>query len=89
MDPEAVGPRGLSWHGHRLLSLLIDFRGREDRVSWWEFYNRLKLTQQEREEDSEVITAASFQGSETVKTSMIHRYHFDPSQPLKLADDGR
>ena len=89
VDPEAVGPRGLSWHGHRLLSLLIDFRGREDRVSWWEFYNRLKLTQQEREEDSEVITAASFQGSETVKTSMIHRYHFDPSQPLKLADDGR
>ena len=89
VEPEAVGPRGLSWHGHRLMSLLIDFRGREDRVSWWEFYNRLKLTQQEREEDSEVITAASFQGSETVKTSMIHRYHFDPSQPLKLVDDGR
>jgi len=89
VEPEAVGPRGLSWHGHRLMSLLIDFRGREDQVSWWEFYNRLKLTQQEREEDSEVITAASFQGSETVKTSMIHRYHFDPSQPLKLVDDGR
>ena len=88
-DPDAIGPRGLSWRAQRLLSLLIDFRGREDRVSWWEFYSRLKLPPQEREEDSEVIAAASFQGCEPVKSSQHHRYRFDPSQPLKLAADGR
>ena len=88
-DVEALGPRGLSWRGQRLLSLLIDFRGREDRVSWWEFYSRLAMPTEEREEDSEVIAAASFQGCETIKTSQHHRYHFDSSQPLKLAGDGR
>jgi uncharacterized protein len=89
-DPEVAGPRGLSWRGQRLLSLLIDFRGREDRVSWWEFYSRLlDMTPEEREEDSEVIAAARFESSEPVKSSQHHRYRFDASQPLKLASDGR
>ena len=89
-DPEAIGPRGLSWRAQRLLSLLIDFRGREDRVSWWEFYSRLlDMSPEEREEDSEVIAAASFVNCEPVKSSQHHRYRFDPSQPLKLAADGR
>ena len=88
-DHDGIGPRGLSWRGQRLLSLLIDFRGREDRVSWWEFYSRLAMPPEEREEDSEVIAAASFQACETIKTSQHHRYRFDPSQPLKLAADGR
>lgn len=89
-DPDATGPRGLSWRGQRLLSLLIDFRGREDRVSWWEFYNRLAMTPEDREDDSEVIAAASFEGSESVKSSQHHRYRFEACQPLKLAGgDGR
>jgi len=89
-DPDAIGPRGLSWRSQRLLSLLIDFRGREDRISWWEFYSRLlDMTPQEREQDSEVIAAASFVSSEPVKNSQHHRYRFDPSQPLKLGGDGR
>jgi len=89
-NADASGPRGLSWRSHQLLSLLIDFRGREDRVSWWEFYNRLHgMTREEREEDREVIAAATFESCETVKSSQHHRYRFDPSQPLKLASDGR
>lgn len=88
-DLEAIGPRGLSWRAQRLLSLLIDFRGREDRVSWWEFYSRLAMPSEEREEDTEVIAAASFVNCEPVKSSQHHRYRFDPSQPLKLAADGR
>jgi uncharacterized protein len=84
-DPDAAGPRGLSWRGQRLLSLLIDFRGREDRVSWWEFYGRLAMTPEDREEDVEVIAAASFQSCEPVKSSQHHRYRFEASQPLKLA----
>ena len=87
---DVIGPRGLSWRSHQLLSLLIDFRGREDRVGWWEFYNRLNgMTRQEREEDSEVIAAATFESFEVVNNSHRHRYRFNPSQPLKLASDGR
>jgi len=89
-DQEAIGPRGLSWRSQRLLSLLIDFRGREDRVSWWEFYSRLlDMTPEEREEDSEVIAAAAFVRRDSVNNSEHHRYRFDANQPLKRGGDDR
>ena len=47
------------------------------------------MPSEEREEDSEVIAAATFESCEAVKNSQHHRYCFDPSQPLKLASDGR
>ena len=89
-DTEALAPRGLSWRSQRLLSLLIDFRGREDRVSWWEFYRRLQMTPEDREEDSEVIAAASLHACDTVKGTQRYSYRFDVSQPIKLSSgDGK
>jgi uncharacterized protein len=90
VDPEAIGPRGLSRRVHRLVSQLIDFHEREAKVEWWEFFHRLQMTPEERQDDSEVIAGAHLEGVERIKSSLGFRYRFDASQPLKLAaKDGR
>ncbi|MEB3332185.1 MAG: TM0106 family RecB-like putative nuclease, partial [Synechococcaceae cyanobacterium] len=84
-DPEAPGPRGLSWRVQTLIAQLIDFHEREGKVEWWEFFHRLQMSPEEREDDSEVIAAARLEGVERIKRSLGFRYRFDASQPLKLA----
>ena len=84
-DPEAIGPRGLSRRVHRLIGQLIDFHEREGKVEWWEFFHRLQMTPEERQDDSEVIAGAHREGVERIKSSLGFRYRFDASQPLKLA----
>jgi predicted RecB family nuclease len=85
-DEDAAGPRGISWRLQRLLAQLIDFHEREGKVEWWEFFHRLELTPEEREDDSEVIAAARLEGVDALtKQSNGYRYRFDASQPLKLA----
>jgi uncharacterized protein len=89
-DPEAIGPRGLSRRVHRLIGQLIDFHEREGKVEWWEFFHRLQMTPEERQDDSEVIAGAHREGVERIKSSLGFRYRFDASQPLKLgAKEGR
>jgi uncharacterized protein len=89
-DPDAIGPRGNSWRVQKLISQLIDFHEREGKVEWWEFFNRLQMTPEERDDDSEVIAGARLQSVEPVKRSMGYRYRFDAEQPLKLsAKEGR
>ena len=84
-DPEAPGPRGLSWRLQRLLAQLIDFHEREGKVEWWEFFHRLQITSEEREDDSEVIARARLESVDPLtKQSNGYRYRFDASQPLKL-----
>ena len=87
-DPEARGPRGLSWRLQKLIAQLIDFHEREGKVEWWEFFNRLQMTPEEREDDSEVIAGARLEAVEPDKRSLAFRYRFDASQPLKLAASG-
>ena len=90
VDPEAIGPRGLSRRVHRLVGQLIDFHEREGKVEWWEFFHRLQMTPEERQDDSEVIAGAHLEGVERIKSSLCFRYRFDASQPLKLsAREGR
>jgi uncharacterized protein len=85
-DGEAIGPRGISWRLQRLLAQLIDFHEREGKVEWWEFFHRLELTPEEREDDSEMIAAARLERVEAItKQSNGYRYRFDASQPLKLS----
>lgn len=89
-DPDAVGPRGYSWRIQKLISQLIDFHEREGKVEWWEFFNRLQMTPEERNDDSEVIAGARLQSVDPVKRSLGYRYRFDAEQPLKLsAKEGR
>ena len=84
-DGEAIGPRGLSRRLHCLIGQLIDFPEREGKVEWWEFFNRLQMTPEEREDDSEVIAAAQLVTVGRIKNSFGFRYRFDASQPLKLS----
>lgn len=84
-NADATGPRGLSWRLQQLIAQLIDFQEREGKVEWWEFFHRLQMTPEEREEDSEVIAGARLEGVDRIKSSHGFRYRFDPSQPLKLA----
>jgi predicted RecB family nuclease len=85
-DEQAIGARGISWRLQRLLAQLIDFHEREGKVEWWEFFHRLALTPEEREDDSEVIAAARLERVEALtKQSNGYRYRFDASQPLKLS----
>ncbi len=85
-DPAAQGPRGFSWRLQKLIAQLIDFHEREGKVEWWEFFHRLQMTPEEREDDSEVIARARLESVETLtRQSNGYRYRFDASQPLKLA----
>jgi len=85
-----MGPRGYSWRIQKLISQLIDFHEREGKVEWCEFFNRLQMTPEERDDDSEVIAGARLQGVDPVKRSLGYRYRFDAEQPLKLsAKEGR
>jgi len=87
---DAPGPRGMSRNLHRLLGQLIDFHEREGRVEWGEFFRRLQMTPEEREDDSEVIAAAELVAVEQIKKSFGFRYSFNATQPLKLsAREGR
>ncbi|CAK6695432.1 TM0106 family RecB-like putative nuclease [Synechococcus sp. CBW1107] len=85
-DPDASGPRGMSWRLQKLVAQLIDFQEREGKVEWWEFFNRLQMTPEDREDDSEVIAGARLEKVERVTgQSNGYRYRFDDSQPLKLS----
>ena len=84
-NPEAIGPRGLSRRVHRLVGQLIDFHEREGKVEWWEFFRRLQMTPDERQDDGEVIAGARLEGVERIKSSLGFRYSYEASQPLKLA----
>jgi len=89
-NADAIGPRGLSRRLHRLIGQLIDFVEREGKVEWWEFFHRLQMTPEEREDDSEVIAAAQLLSVDRIKSSFGFRYRFDARQPLKLsAREGR
>ena len=89
-DPEVIGPRGFSCKLQKLIAQLIDFHEREGKVEWWEFFNRLQMTPEERLDDSEVIAGAQLKGVEPIKRSLGFCYRFNAEQPLKLsAKEGR
>ena len=91
-DLETPGSRGISCKLQKLISQLIDFHEREGKVEWWEFFNRLQMTPEERLDDSEVIAGARLDADAPIqiKRSLGFRYSFAADQPLKLsASEGR
>ena len=91
-EPEKLGSRGISCKLQKLISQLIDFHEREGKVEWWEFFNRLQMTPEERLDDSEVIAGARLDADAPIqiKRSLGFRYSFAAEQPLKLsASEGR
>ena len=83
---DAIGPRGISWQLQKLIAQLIDFHEREGKVEWWEFFNRLQMMPEEREDDSEVIAGARLESvAAATSQSNGYSYRFDATQPLKLS----
>jgi predicted RecB family nuclease len=68
-----------------LLAHLLDWHRREDKSSWWAYYERCEMTEEELVDDSEALGAIAHLGAvRPEKKSTVHRYAFDPAQEHKL-----
>jgi predicted RecB family nuclease len=68
-----------------LLAQLLDWHRREDKASWWAYFGRREMSDEELVDDSEAIGSLTHLGAvHQEKKSTVHRYVFDPSQEHKL-----
>lgn len=63
-----------------LLSNLLDFHRREDKVTFWEKYRLAGLPEDEREDAREVLSGLTWIDSRKVDRSQVHRYRFEPQE---------
>ena len=89
-----TGKRGLSFRAQLLLSHLLAFHHRENKIDWWNYFERkeiARLDSDELLEDSEVIEDAIWQKCEEKKSARTsayyHSFKFNPEQQLKLFCD--
>ena len=69
----------------RLLAHLLEFHRREEKSTWWEFFDRCGFTTEEHVENRATLGALTHAGEVAqVKRSVIHRYRF-PEQPHEIA----
>ena len=75
-DPEH---RTADQHACWLLAQLLGFHRRENKATWWEFFRRMELSDDELIEDRATLGGLTYEGVvESVKRSHIHRYRFPP-----------
>ncbi|MBX9687854.1 MAG: TM0106 family RecB-like putative nuclease [Candidatus Obscuribacterales bacterium] len=74
------------WRLTNLFADLLGFHRRESKVSWWEFFDRADLSDDELEANPDCIAFASRsnRAPEKLKRSLLYEYYFDSSQDLKL-----
>jgi predicted RecB family nuclease len=83
--PDDAAERTAAGSTRWLLAQLLDWHRREDKASWWAYYARCALTDDELVEDAESIGALAYDGVVgRVGRSVVHRYRFDPAQEHKL-----
>ncbi len=84
--PDDAAQRSPEQQGRWLLAQLLGWHRREDRPEWWAFYERLRKTDDELMDDPDSIGGLSYEGVvETVKRSLVHRYHFNSEQEHKFS----
>jgi predicted RecB family nuclease len=84
--PDDPAQRSPEQQGRWLLAQLLGWHRREDRPEWWAYYERLRKTDDELQDDPDSIGGLSYEGVvETVKRSLVHRYHFNPEQEHKFS----
>jgi predicted RecB family nuclease len=72
--------------GRWLLAQLLDWHRREDKSTWWAFFDRLTKTDQQLVEDSEAIGDIQHLGEVRLeKKSVVHGYSYDGRQEHKLS----
>jgi len=68
-----------------LLAQLLDWHRREDKSSWWAYFARTEMSDEELVEDSEAIGGLQHAGAVRAdKRSTVHAYSFEAAQEHKL-----
>ena len=68
----------------RLLAYLLEFHRREDKSTWWEFFDRCKMGPEELVEHRATLGGLTYTGAvEQIKRSTVHRYRF-PEQTHEI-----
>ncbi|MEQ9103102.1 MAG: TM0106 family RecB-like putative nuclease [Rhodothermales bacterium] len=75
----------------RMLAWLLEYHRREDKPSWWKYFNREGQTTEELFEDIECLAGLqrTERPPEVIKRSLSYEYHFDPNQESKVSAEGR
>ncbi len=64
-----------------LLAQLLDWHRREEKATWWKYFEFLAMTDEELLDDRESIGGLSYDGVVgSIKRSLIHRYRFPPQE---------
>ncbi|MGH2428962.1 MAG: TM0106 family RecB-like putative nuclease [Candidatus Limnocylindria bacterium] len=73
--------------GRWLLANLLEWHRREEKVEWWEFFDRCSRSDEELVEDAESIGQLTWIAEvERPRRSIVNRYGFDPEQPYRLKE---
>jgi uncharacterized protein len=71
-----------------LLAQLLRWHRREQKPEWWAYFHRIGCDVDELFDDAEAIAGLTYEGVvDTVKSSLVHRYRFDPEQEHKIGVD--
>ncbi len=82
--PEDVDDLGDEQRARRLLAYLLEFHRREDKSTWWEFFDRCKMGPEELVEHRATLGGLTCTGAvEQIKRSTVHRYRF-PEQTHEI-----
>ena len=82
-DPEA---RDDDQRARWLLSNLVGFHHREFNAAHWEYYRRLELPEEDREDDRNVIAGLQHIDTSEQARSWVHRYRY-PAQETAITED--
>ncbi len=86
-QPPSYKQESLELETTKLIAELIPYTERENKVEWWEYFNRLSMSSEEKEKDIEVIHAASFilkSNKKEHNDAVSLRYKIPIGQPFKV-----
>jgi uncharacterized protein len=86
--PEDAAARTRQQQARWLLAQLLEWHRREARSEWWEYFERLKLSDEELVEDRGAIGQLTPEGEcGAIRKSKIYRFSFDPQDNRILPGD--
>ncbi len=73
----------------QLLAHLLEFHRREDKSTWWEFFDRCKLDPEELIEHRATLGGLTYGGAvDQIKRSTVHRYRFpEQTHEMEVGDE--
>ena len=85
LDGVPAEGRDRNAQGRWLLAHLLEWHRREEKVEWWEFFDRCSRSDEELSRDEASIGQLTWLGEvDRPKRSVIHRFQFDADQPYRL-----